>query len=432
MKQIFTLLSLLTLTWSLHKAEAQCNYSSGSNGMSVGSQSITMDGNMSDWNAILNDPHNNTYDGNPDLDQPLSDAGRDLVRFAFTEDASYLYMYLKRAGSSSNKVDILFYSDINNNEFMDFREPIVHIDWSGSNGNVNIAINDYQPNLNELLNSVLQNNDGAMLHGTVQYRGSAGSSQGKGSADGTAVEIKIPFSKLTTLNLLGQLTDQLTFGENFKFHVSTINGNISSIPGANSVADFGGCITAPTGYTLPVQLVNFEGNLNNRKVSLEWMTAQNETASLFEIQRSFGGANFNTVALLFASEKDGTETYTYGETLNGTGSVYYRLKMYDVDQKINYSKILAFQTQTNQTRQIKILNNPAVDKLTFSFNAEVSSMYEIRIYDITGKLQLKQSINAYKGNNSASISLSTLTKSAMHIIELNNGIERQTATFLKQ
>src|SRR5688572_15345113 len=191
MKKIFTLLYITICSFTLHQtAFSQCNYTSGGNGSSTSiTTPMTMDGFMSDWMSYLNDPDNNSYDNTAgiDLDAPISDAGRDLVRFAFTEDASNLYIFLERAGSTSNSVDIIFYVDINNNDIMDYREPVYHINWSGSNGNVSVDVKDYNPSLlGDLLNTLSLNLDGAKLMGSLTNRGNSGpgSSSGKGSADG--------------------------------------------------------------------------------------------------------------------------------------------------------------------------------------------------------------------------------------------------------
>jgi hypothetical protein len=171
MKHFFTLLVFICSIFINQNAISQCNYSSGSNGISAGfSIPITIDGNMNDWTTYLSDPDNNSYDNTSgiDLDGSISDIGRNLTRFIFTEDASNLYIHLQRAGSTNNSADILFYADINDNGLMDSREPVVHLSWNGANGNVSIAIRDYQTSLlGGLVNSITANLDGSMLHGTI-------------------------------------------------------------------------------------------------------------------------------------------------------------------------------------------------------------------------------------------------------------------------
>ena len=150
MKKIFTSFIIIASALFSLSATAQCNYTLGGDGASSSFiNSIAIDGDLTDWIIYLNDPDNNTYDNTSgtDMDAPISDAGRDLVRHTFTEDANFLYFYLQRAGSTNNSTDILFYVDINNNDMMDSKEPVFHITWSGSNGNASVEVYDYYPSL---------------------------------------------------------------------------------------------------------------------------------------------------------------------------------------------------------------------------------------------------------------------------------------------
>lgn len=442
MKKIFTLLYIIICSFTLQQsAFSQCNYTSGGNGSSTSiTNPINMDGIMSDWASYLNDPDNNSYDNTLgiDLDAPIADAGRDLVRFTFTEDASNLYIFLERAGSTANAVDIVFYVDINNNDIMDYREPVYHINWSGSNGNVSVAVKDYNPSILGILQNTLSLNlDGAKLMGTLSQRGNSGpgSSSGKGSADGKSVEVKIPFTQITQLNSSGEVINQLNFGNDFRFHVSTINGDVASVPGVNSINDnFGGCLRAPAASgVLPVHLVSFQGNMNkNNKVSLQWKVADNQTASHFEVQRSSNGRDFTTIGVVFASEKTDVENYMFYETVNSTDKVMYRLIMIDKQQDASYSKILVFQNKsTSNANLIKIFSNPVNDKLTFSYTSSITQPVDVKIYDMSGRIQLNQKITSYEGSNMVSLPLSSTFKSGFYVVEVNDGTEPQMAKFIK-
>src|SRR5688572_15256151 len=109
MKKTFTSFIVIAATLLSLSANAQCNYAFGGDGASSSFvNSITIDGNLGDWSIFLNDPDNNTYDNTSgsDMDAPIADVGRDLVRHTFTEDADFLYFYLQRAGSTSNSTDV--------------------------------------------------------------------------------------------------------------------------------------------------------------------------------------------------------------------------------------------------------------------------------------------------------------------------------------
>lgn len=444
MKANFTLLVFIAIALSFNlSARAQCNYAAGGNGASLSYiNGIIIDGNMADWIDFQNDPDNLTYDSpnGTDLDAPISDVGRDLTRFAFTEDAGNLYFRLERAGSSTNSVDILFYVDINNNDFLDSKEPVFHLTWGGSNGNVSIEVYDYSPALlNPSGNQISATLDGARLMGTLTKRSNSGSGNANdgcvatGATDGKSIEVKLPFIKITQLNILDQATNQLTFGQDFKFHVSTINGSVGSVPGLNSINDnFGGCLRAPVSL-LPVHLVSFQGNMDkNNKVRLNWTIADNETANSFEVERSLNGRDFTTVGVVLASEKRGTENYAFYETVANYDKVMYRLKMIDQGHDADYSRVLVFRTKTIGSNNIKIIGNPVSDHLTFSYTAASAQNTEVKVYDVTGRIMLNTKVTSLEGNNTLSLSLSSSLKPGMYIVEVSNETERQSAKFIKQ
>jgi myo-inositol-hexaphosphate 3-phosphohydrolase len=78
------------------------------------------------------------------------------------------------------------------------------------------------------------------------------------------------------------------------------------------------------------------------------------------------------------------------------------------------------------------VNNPTTDKLTLSFSANTNQSIEIKVYDLSGRLQMNQKMNIYQGSNLISLQLNSSFKAGMYAVEVNNGSERQTAKFVKQ
>lgn len=399
MKTIFTSLCVCICTQFItQNVFSQCNYAPGSTGPALALPApIAINGNMTDWAPYLANPNNNSYDNTNaiDLDAPIADAGRDLDRFVFTEDGNNLYLYFQRAGSSNNSVDLVYYADINNDGLMQSKEPVFHINWSGANGNVSISVHNYVPSpLGNIFNSLTANLDGLPLMGTLQYRSTAPGATGNGSADGKSVEIKIPFSQITQLNASNNVINQLAFGNDFKYHVSTINGNVSSIPNQNSINDnFGGCLRAPT-VVLPIKLINFDAKYNKPDVVLNWSTAQEKNFSHFVLEQSTDGNNFGEIAMVFgAGESDSKKDYNYTDrNLTGRkGLMYYRLKSVDIDNKVSYSSVRII--RLDEEKQGIILTtypNPVVNELKVTIPANWQSKkatYEV--INVNGQMSKK-------------------------------------------
>jgi hypothetical protein len=184
---------------------------------------------------------------------------------------------------------------------------------------------------------------------------------------------------------------------------------------------------------LPVNLVSFQGNINkNNKVTLQWKVENNETTDQFEVQRSYNGIEFKTIGIVFASEKNGIEDYMFYETINSFDKVMYRLKLIDKQNEVSYSKILVFQSKLSTNNNgIKIIGNPVNDKLIFNYTANASRVIDVKIYDMSGRMIMNNKITSLEGNNMISFPLAPAFKPSMYLVEVNNGIETQTAKFIK-
>ena len=185
---------------------------------------------------------------------------------------------------------------------------------------------------------------------------------------------------------------------------------------------------------LPVNLVSFQGNINkNNKVTLQWRVESSETTDQFEVQRSYDGIEFKTIGVFFSSERNGIEDYMFYETIASFDKVMYRLKMIDKRNEVTYSKILLFQSKlAANNNSIRIIGNPATDKLTFNYTSYVSQVMDVKIYDMSGRMMMSNKITSLEGNNIISFPLASAFKPGMYLVEVTHGTDIQTAKFIKQ
>lgn len=86
--------------------------------------------------------------------------------------------------------------------------------------------------------------------------------------------------------------------------------------------------------------ISLLGNINkNKKVTLNWTVAENESINNFEIERSTNGRDFKTIAVFLTSENNGIENYLFYETVK-TGKVMYRLKIITKQNGMAYSSVI--------------------------------------------------------------------------------------------
>jgi len=80
---------------------------------------------------------------------------------------------------------------------------------------------------------------------------------------------------------------------------------------------------------------------------------------------------------------------------------------------------------------LKILSNPATDKLTFSFQSESCRSDDLNVLDLSGRVQIRQKINLYQGANLISIPLASVLGNGMYVLQLSTD-KNFTAKFIKQ
>ncbi|HEX4822849.1 MAG TPA: hypothetical protein VFV19_00905 [Candidatus Polarisedimenticolaceae bacterium] len=181
---------------------------------------ITLDGNMADWAPILSDPNQKSIDGpapgaGVDRDAPVGSTGRDLTGFAWTWDSTYLYFYVSRAASDSNRQRFWYYLDTNEDNRMATGEYVVGVSWQGSNRSTDIELYRYNAVAAGAGDSLGDANgfaDGYDMPGSVTSLGIVESGT-FGAANGVEMESRIAWSRLG-----------VAAGTPVRFHVAASNG----------------------------------------------------------------------------------------------------------------------------------------------------------------------------------------------------------------
>ncbi len=91
---------------------------------------------------------------------------------------------------------------------------------------------------------------------------------------------------------------------------------------------------APSSTTSKFTALN--GVIKNKKVILNWTAADNETATLFEIEKSKDGKNFTMIALVFGTGDAADNTYSFYEKKDKEKMIY-RIKRVQANKECAYS-----------------------------------------------------------------------------------------------
>ncbi len=164
---------------------------------------------------------------------------------------------------------------------------------------------------------------------------------------------------------------------------------------------------------LPVELMKFEGELNDEGIQLNWETGSEENNQAFIIERSQDGKNFEAIGRV---EGNGTTSeqqfYEYLDESPEVGWNYYRLKQVDYDGAFTYSDMLSIYKTTEGS--VSIFPNPLGKGQMLQIQTELKDV-ALTIMSVDGKVVKTQTIN---GNTQ--IDCSDLP-AGVYIYNLTNG-----------
>jgi hypothetical protein len=181
-----------------------------------------------------------------------------------------------------------------------------------------------------------------------------------------------------------------------------------------------GC-NVPEGGILPIGIRTFTATRNNNSVILNWQTAVEINARLFEIQKKSGNS-FVTVGSIAAANKETGSSYSYTDISNEQTTAEYRLKMVSSDAAIAYSEIRVVRG-AGASFDFTIFPNPATRNTKIAL-ADITQPSTIQVIDNSGR-----QVRSISVRSSSTIELSNLQPGLYRVrIVTNNSGEALTKT----
>ena len=216
----------------------------------------------------------------------------------------------------------------------------------------------------------------------------------------------------------------------------TFGSDVLNDAGSNDI------FIAKMGGTLPIELISFEGKLNDGKINLRWSTTSENNNDYFTIEKRsspiptfpFGEGVWTAIGTVQgAGNSNAALSYNFTDHSpfpwgrNGDGLVYYRLKQVDYDGKFTYSNIISV-TQEHLNTVIAIYPNPSEDFLYYQLTLNESAMMITTVVDIFGKSLIQEQKELNKGINNLKLNINNLSE-GMYFLRINNN---RPVKFIKQ
>ncbi len=199
-------------------------------------------------------------------------------------------------------------------------------------------------------------------------------------------------------------------------------------------------IIFPSGGTLPVSLIDFNGLYRNEgNVELNWVTTFEQSSDKFEIERSFTGTKWETVGTIKAQgvstvKKSYTYTDNVGRNTANKKDLYYRLKIADLDGKTNLSRILVVRVYNSiNTKMISVSPNPAKNDIAATIQLNQASVVVLKILSNNGTEVMRKTIKLAAGANSLLMEGTSKLTPGMYVMEvIVNSNERMLVKLIKE
>ena len=199
-----------------------------------------------------------------------------------------------------------------------------------------------------------------------------------------------------------------------------------SIGSITATATGGGCLV------LPVDLVSFTAQREERSAKLTWVTASEENNAQFVVERTTDGNQYETVAVVEGKgTTQSTSVYTITDEHTPDLLTYYRLKQIDTDGNPTYFELISLDELQGDELIQGVYPNPANEVLVYSLNSLGNQSYAIQVTDQLGRTVYSETSTTDNGLSEHTLDVDAVKNgSYLMTIRLENG-KTQCTRFVK-
>lgn len=207
----------------------------------------------------------------------------------------------------------------------------------------------------------------------------------------------------------------------YRMVVATTSPNLSN---ANCRFTDGGNIikihVINCGVPLGIQMLSFNGRIDNGNSSLTWSTGREQEPLSFIIERSIDGINFS-IADTVRSREDYTRdlnTYSWFERMPG-GDVYYRLRIRNAGGQEAYSRTVRLSAIPTNFAFTTVIN-PFSDELRFDVSSARNGNAMAELIDQSGRTVRRLKMAVTPGINRLSIPATSNLATGIYVLRLQS------------
>ena len=143
--------------------------------------------------------------------------------------------------------------------------------------------------------------------------------------------------------------------------------------------------------------------------------------TVFNIQRSYDGRNYNTIE--YMPSENGRSEYNYDDHAVNTNApiVYYRIKARELNGEEKYSLVRVVRFGNRPMVSMQTVPNPFVNNFIINYQAAERETITIRMFNVNGQQMLMKNIAVNDVNNNINITEAAHLTKGIYVIQVSKG-----------
>ncbi|MFN8306857.1 MAG: autotransporter-associated beta strand repeat-containing protein [Ferruginibacter sp.] len=188
----------------------------------------------------------------------------------------------------------------------------------------------------------------------------------------------------------------------------------------------------PTGGVLAIKINYFNASKATGYNVLNWQASCSSAQAIFELERSVDGVNFMNINSITATQARCASPFSYNDFTAPAGTVFYRIKIIDVDGKISYSAIVKLSNQVKDIELSGVQPNPVVNIAQIKVNTTKKEVVGLMVTASDGKVVYRNSVQLQAGSSIINVDMTNLPTGVYMINGVFADGQSNTIRFLKQ
>jgi hypothetical protein len=193
------------------------------------------------------------------------------------------------------------------------------------------------------------------------------------------------------------------------------------IPAPDTTGNYSTCAIEYIASPLPVKWHSFYVNLSDNTPVLNW-EADHDPGTIFEIERSYNGTDFTTIAMVMSAENNKTNYSQQDQQVNTQATVvYYRIRATEPTgiSKLSETRVIRFGNKPGISFQTA--PNPFTSQFSINYQSTTRETLTVKVYNMSGQLQVNKATMVSIGFNSIAVTEAATLARGIYMIQVSNG-----------